>query len=310
MIVRTDNYKKDHGWSQHCTLCPRECGAARSAGEKGICGQTEKIKAARAALHYWEEPCISGKEGSGTVFFSGCSLGCVFCQNKDIAAGRSGKEISVERLVEIFFELQEKKANNINLVTAGHFVFQVADALEKAKNQGLKIPVVYNTSGYEKADVLKVLEGLVDIYMPDFKYWDAKTAERYSGAADYPQIVKAAIAEMVRQTGRAAFDSRGMMKKGVLVRHLVLPGYIRGAKAIIHYLFQTYRNQIYISIMNQYTPMGGVEVLFPELGRKVTSREYDRVVEYALELGVEQGFVQEGETSKESFIPPFDLEGI
>ena len=308
MTVRTKRDEKQQ--MQCCTLCPRACGADRSGGQTGACHETDRIKAARAALHYWEEPCISGTEGSGTVFFSGCSLGCMFCQNRDIASGRAGKEISIERLTEIFLELQEKKANNINLVTAGHFIYQVAEALEKAKEQGLRIPVVYNTSGYEKAETLKRLEGLADIYMPDFKYWEPGTAAAYSGAADYPQTVREAIEEMVHQTGSPAFDGRGIMTRGVLVRHLVLPGHVREAKAIIRYLLETYGNGIYISIMNQYTPMPGVEKRFPQLGRKVTAREYDRVVEYALELGLEQGFIQEEETVGESFIPPFDLEGI
>lgn len=310
MTVRTDLEKEKNRQMRHCTLCPRACGADRAGGRTGVCGQTDRITAARAALHYWEEPCISGKEGSGTVFFSGCSLGCVFCQNRTIAEGSVGKKISEDWLAEIFLKLQEQKANNINLVTGGHFIFQIAESLEIAKARGLQIPVVYNTSGYEKADTLKYLEGLIDIYMPDFKYWKRETAEKYAGAADYPDIVKEAIEEMIRQTNEPVFDDRGIMRKGVLARHLILPGHVGEAKSIIRYLLETYKDRIYISIMNQYTPMPGVADRFEELGRKVTKREYERVIGYALELGLEQGFVQEGETAEESFIPPFDLEGI
>ena len=218
---------------ENCMLCPRECGVNRKNGETGVCGQTAAIKAARAALHMWEEPCISGQNGSGTVFFSGCNLGCVFCQNHNIATGKAGIEISTERLAEIFLELQEKGANNINLVTAGHFLPQVAVALEMAKEQGLHIPVVYNSSGYEKAKTLKMLDGLVDIYLPDFKYMDAVLAKKYSHAQDYPEIAKEALSEMVRQVGEAEFDSRGMMKKGVIVRQLLLPGHVKDAKNVL-----------------------------------------------------------------------------
>lgn len=200
-------------WMKECRLCPRNCGADRMAGQKGFCGTDTEIMVARAALHMWEEPCISGKEGSGAVFFSGCSLGCNFCQNRRISRGQRGKKITLEHLVELFFQLQEQGANNINLVTAGHFLPQVAVALEMAKEQGLYIPVVYNSSGYEKAKTLKMLDGLVDIYLPDFKYMDAVLAKKYSHAQDYPEIAKEALSEMVRQVGEAEFDSRGMMKK-------------------------------------------------------------------------------------------------
>ena len=290
-------------------LCPRECGVNRKKGEMGVCGQTAAIKAARAALHMWEEPCISGQNGSGTVFFSGCNLGCIFCQNHNIATGKAGIEISIERLAEIFLELQEKGANNINLVTAGHFLPQVAVALEMAKEQGLHIPVVYNSSGYEKAKTLKMLDGLVDIYLPDFKYMDAVLAKKYSHAQDYPEIAKEALSEMVRQVGKAEFDSRGMMKKGVIVRQLLLPGHVKDAKNVLKYLYETYGDRIYISMMNQYTPMPAMKD-DPQLSRKVTDREYERLIDYAISLGLKNGFMQEGETAKESFIPEFDGEGV
>lgn len=295
-----------------CRLCPRDCGANRGAGEVGVCGQTNMVKAARAALHYWEEPCISGTAGSGTVFFSGCALHCVFCQNKKIADGTAGKYITEERLAEIFLELQAKGANNINLVTPGHFVPQIAEALRQAKRLGLFLPVVYNTGSYEYACTLRQMEGLVDIYLPDFKYMDAGLAKRYSHAADYSDVAKAAIAEMVRQTGRAVFESgdeNGLMRRGTIVRHLVLPGCVEDSKAVIRYLYETYGNTVYISIMNQFTPMPGLSG-YPEINRRVTEAEYEEAVNYAVSLGVECGFIQEGETAKESFIPTFDGEGV
>lgn len=295
-----------------CTLCPRSCLVDRTKGERGICGQSDKLKVARAALHYWEEPCISGKEGSGTVFFSGCALHCVFCQNANIANGTAGKEISIERLAEIFLELQEKKANNINLVTPGHFVPQMVMALQAAKNQGLVIPVVYNTSSYECVDTIKNLEGLVDIYLPDFKYMDTGLSAKYSHATDYSEVAKKAVAEMVRQTGEAVFlhnDEDDLISRGTIVRHLLLPGCVEDSKAVIRYLYETYGNRIYISIMNQFTPLPGVKK-YPELNRRVTEEEYEEVVDYAISLGVENGFIQEGETAEESFIPEFDGEGV
>ena len=292
-----------------CRLCPRECGVNRLEGMKGFCGVDAKVMVARAALHMWEEPCISGKEGSGAVFFSGCSLGCGFCQNRRISRGQSGKQITIEHLVEIFLNLQEQKANNINLVTAGQFLPQVAEALKRAKAQGLHIPVVYNSSGYEKAEILKILDGLVDIYLPDFKYMDSELAEKYSHAKDYPQVAKLALEEMVRQVGMPEFDSRGMMKRGVIVRHLLLPGHVKNSKNVLKYLYETYGDKIYISMMSQYTPMPTMKD-DPQLSRKVTDREYQRLIDYAISLGLNNGFIQEGETAKDSFIPEFDGEGV
>lgn len=297
-------------FNMDCVLCPRNCGTDRKSGKKGYCGESDTLRIARAALHFWEEPVISGENGSGAVFFTGCNLKCIFCQNAEIAASRVGKEVSVSRLAEIFAELQAKGANNINLVTASHYVPQVAEALREAKDKGLSIPVVYNTSSYEKPETLRMLEGLVDIYLPDFKYMDAKLARDYSGAENYPEIVKEAVAEMYRQVGTPEFDSdTGLMKRGVIVRHLVMPGGVKNAKAVIDYLWETYGNHIYISLMNQYTPMRKFEA-FPELNRKVTKREYERVVAYAIDKGIENAFIQEGDTAKESFIPSFDGEGV
>ena len=293
-----------------CTLCPRSCGADRAAGQKGYCGVGgTKIKAARAALHMWEEPCISGSQGSGTVFFSGCPLRCVYCQNRDIARAGAGKEITVERLSEIFLELQEKGAANINLVTPTHYTSEIVKAVAEARDGGLTLPIVYNCGGYEKPETLRTLEGIVDIYLTDFKYMDAEAARRYSHAPDYPEIAKEALGEMVRQQPEPVFDEKGMMKKGVIVRHLLLPGHLKNAEAVVKYVYETYGNRVYLSLMNQYTPLPGMEK-WPEINRKVTRREYDRLLDYAVELGVENGFIQEGRTAEESFIPAFDCEGI
>lgn len=295
---------------KNCRLCPRLCGTNRMAGQRGACGMADHLYLARAALHFWEEPCLSGEEGSGTVFFSGCSLRCVYCQNQEISRGEAGKEVSEVRLAEIFLELQQKGANNINLVTPTHFLPWILPALDSARKNGLSLPVVYNTSGYETVESLRMLEGYIDIYLPDFKYWDPALAQKYSSAPDYPQAVREALDEMVRQTGQAQFNERGMMTKGVMVRHLVLPGHTADSQAILQYLYHRYGDRIYLSLMNQYTPIQGIHSGFPELSRKLTESEYSEVVDYALSLGVENGFLQEGETAEESFIPPFDCEGV
>ena len=292
-----------------CNLCPRECNVDRGLGKMGFCKVPNHIKVARAALHFWEDPCISGEEGSGTVFFSGCNLRCVYCQNRKIAEGVYGKIITVDRLAAIFLDLQKQGANNINLVTPSHYVLPIIKALNLAKEQGLLIPVVYNSSAYESVETLKKLEGYVDVYLPDFKYMDEELGRKYSNAGNYSEIAKKAIAEMVRQVGNAQFDSRGILKKGVVVRHLVLPGYTADSKEIIKYLYDTYGNSIYISIMSQFTPILGLEN-YPELQRKLTEKEYDEVVDFAIELGVENGFIQEGDVAKESFIPDFDGQGV
>lgn len=294
-----DLYKK-------CTLCPRRCGADRTK-VRGRCGQTATLYAARASLYMWEEPCISGKNGSGTVFFSGCPLGCVYCQNSDIASSRAGVPIDANRLAEIFLELQDRGAHNINLVTPTHFAPHIIRALDMASE--LKIPVLYNTSGYETVETLRMLDGYVDIYLPDFKYMDARIAEKYSCAPDYPETAKAALSEMTRQTGACEFDADGMLRRGTIVRHLVLPGYTQNSRDVIEYLYNTYGNDIYMSIMSQYTPMPRAAD-YPEINRRVTDGEYDALVDFAAGIGVENAFVQEGASSSESFIPVFDGEGI
>lgn len=269
----------------------------------------EGILLARAALHMWEEPCISGEKGSGTVFFVGCPLRCVYCQNYEIAHAGTGKRVTKERLAEIFLELQEKQAANINLVTPTHYTPEIIWAVQQARKQGLSIPVVYNCSGYEKMETLRMLEGVVDIYLTDFKYMEKELAARYSKAPDYPETAKMALGEMVRQAGGAVFDEKGMMQRGVIVRHLLLPNHLKNAKAVVKYVYETYGDQAAISLMNQYTPLPRMKD-WPELNRRVTRREYDRLISYAISLGVENGFIQEGKTSEESFIPAFDCEGV
>ncbi len=316
-IQNKRNQKKDKikeqdskNWMEPCRLCPRNCGSRRLSGNRGRCGVSALLKVSRAALHMWEEPCISGEGGSGAVFFSGCPLHCVYCQNRAISDGQAGKEISVERLGEIFLELQGKGAENINLVTPTHYVPQIREALELAKARGLELPVVFNCSGYEKPEVLEWLEGYIDVYLTDFKYIESRTAEKYSFAPDYPERAKAALEEMIRQCPRPLFSEKGILKKGVIVRHLLLPGRTAEARAVVDYVYRRYGNQVYISLMNQYTPFPELKETYPELCRKVTRREYDSLVDYALNLGVEQGFIQEGETAGESFIPAFDYEGV
>lgn len=292
-----------------CTLCPRNCGVNRNIGPAGYCNTASEIIVSRAALHYWEEPCISGSEGSGTVFFGGCNLRCVFCQNKEIITGRVGKVLSIPELSEIFLNLQSQGANNINLVTPTHFVPMIAKAIDLARDKSLTIPIVYNTGSYEKSETLKLLEGKIDIFLPDFKYFDSSLAAKFSNAPDYPKVAKKCIAEMVRQVNDCTFvscDDNALMRKGVIVRHLVLPGHTKDSMKVIEYLYKTYGDSIYISIMNQYTPMlCKPQPLYPELTRRVTSYEYNKVVDYALELGITNAFIQEGDTQKESFIPPF-----
>ena len=305
-----------------CNLCPRKCDVDRDDEKIGYCGMTAQLKVARAALHYWEEPCISGEAGSGAVFFSGCQLRCIYCQNRDIAIGKSGKAITIERLAEIFMELQEKKANNINLVTPTHYVPQIIQAIDLARKAGLKLPIVYNTSAYETVETLKLLEGYVDIYLPDFKYMEAQLADDYSNAKDYFEVAVKAISEMYRQVGNPQFNEKsskeildnpiieeGIMTKGLIVRHLMLPGEFVDSKNIITYLYQTYGNNVFISIMNQYTPLKQVENI-DKLNRRITEKEYDKLVNFAIDLGVENGFIQEGKTAQESFIPEFDCEGV
>lgn len=294
---------------ENCLLCPKKCGINRRTGQTGVCGVSSEIKVARAALHYWEEPCISGKRGSGAVFFSGCSLHCVFCQNREISDGKEGKVISKERLSDIFMELAGKGANNINLVTPGQYIPDIVWAVNDAKSRGMKLPIIYNTSGYENVTELKLLEGIVDVYLPDFKYMDSTLSARYSRAKDYPSVAKQALSEMVRQQPDVVIDdATGLIQKGVIVRQLLLPGHVNDAKAVLKYLYDTYHDHVYISMMSQFTPIALKD--YPEINRTVTKREYERLVNYALEIGITNAFIQDGDVAKDSFIPAFDCEGV
>lgn len=294
---------------ENCLLCPRKCGINRRTGQTGVCGVSSEIKVARAALHYWEEPCISGKRGSGAVFFSGCSLHCVFCQNREISDGKEGKVISKERLSDIFMELEGKGANNINLVTPGQYIPDIVWAVNDAKSRGMKLPIIYNTSGYENVTELKLLEGIVDVYLPDFKYMDSTLSAMYSRAKDYPSVAKQALSEMVRQQPDVVIDdATGLIQKGVIVRQLLLPGHVNDAKAVLKYLYDTYHDHVYISMMSQFTPIALKD--YPEINRTVTRREYERLVDYALEIGITNAFIQEGDVAKDSFILAFDCEGV
>lgn len=294
---------------ENCLLCPRKCGINRRTGQTGVCGVSSEIMVARAALHYWEEPCISGKRGSGAVFFSGCSLHCVFCQNREISDGKAGKVISKERLSDIFIELAGKGANNINLVTPGQYIPDIVWAVNDAKSRGMKLPIIYNTSGYENVTELKLLEGIVDVYLPDFKYMDSTLSAMYSRAKDYPSVAKQALSEMVRQQPDVVIDNAtGLIQKGVIVRQLLLPGHVNDAKAVLKYLYDTYHDHVYISMMSQFTPIALKD--YPEINRTVTRREYERLVDYALEIGITNAFIQEGDVAKDSFIPAFDCEGV
>ncbi len=292
---------------ENCMLCPRKCGINRYK-EKGICGANSKIKLAYYSLHMWEEPPISGKNGSGTIFFSNCNMKCIYCQNKKISIDGYGKYISMKKLEEIMLELQKKGAHNINLVTPTHYVPQIAFVLQKIKDKSLKIPVVYNTSSYECVGTLMMMRNLVDIYLADLRYYDDDLAIKYSKCRDYFENATMAIDEMYRQVGEIKINDDGMLEKGVVVRVLILPGHVDESKKIIEYLYKTYGNDIFISIMNQYTPVWKCK--YSNLNRKVTEGEYNEVVNYAIDLGVVNAFVQEGEAADDSFIPKFNKDII
>lgn len=291
-----------------CNLCPRRCGALRRSAP-GFCGGGELPRIARAALHYWEEPCISGEEGSGTVFFSGCPLRCCYCQNHRISQENFGREVSIPRLGEIFLELQDQGANNLNLVTAGHYLPQVIQALELVRGR-LHIPVVYNSSGYERVEALRMLEGYVDIYLPDLKYRDPRRGQRYSQAPDYFAVASAAVLEMFRQVGPVAFDRRGMLQKGLVVRHLVLPQGLEDTAQVLGWVARSLPlEDILVSLMSQYTPFYRSGA-FPEIDRRLTPQEYAQALELLDRLGIENGFVQELSSAQEEYTPDFSLQGV
>lgn len=295
----------------NCMLCPRKCGVDRSIS-CGYCRERNRIRIARAGLHMWEEPCISGISGSGAVFFTGCNMGCVFCQNKNISRGGTGKEITVDRLEEIFYELKEQGANNINLVSADIYIPSVRIAIEGVKRNGFDLPFILNTSGYINAKSIEGLEGLIDIYLPDMKYIRGSDALRYSNASDYPEMCKMAIDEMVRQQPECVFKETNegkMLKRGVVVRHLLMPGMLIQAKMIIKYLHERYTDRILISLMNQYVPNGELET-YPEINRRVSENEYRSLIRYAQSIGVTEGYIQDKASADEAFIPEFDLTGV
>ncbi len=289
---------------ESCTLCPRECKVDRTDNKLGFCKSSDKIKIAKAYLHQWEEPPISGTNGSGTVFFSHCNMGCVFCQNYEISSLHHGKYVTTKELSSIFLDLQNQKAHNINLVSPTHYIPQIKDALIIAKKNGLKIPVVYNCGGYESVEVLKMLDGLIDIYMPDMKYFDDKYATKYSNAPHYFEYAKKAIDEMFQQVGKNEFDNNGLMKKGLLIRHMMLPGLLFDSKKILDYLYSRFGDDIYISIMSQYTPMPNV-INYPEINKTVSKKYYNTLVNYAADIGIKNAYIQDGDSVGESFIPDF-----
>lgn len=288
-----------------CTLCPRQCHANRIE-TAGFCGAGNQIKIARASLHFWEEPCISGTNGSGAIFFSGCNLKCCFCQNHKISSQNFGIEITETRLSEIFLELQEQGANNINLVTASHVLPWVIPVLESTKHK-LHIPVIYNTSSYEFAETLQQLDGLIDIYLPDFKFFSSETAKQYANAPDYPEIAEKAIREMLRQTGKPVFEQQ-LLKKGCIIRHLVMPAHRHESIQLLHYLDNHFdKQQFLLSLMAQYTPMQSSA--FPELNRHITKMEYNSVLKTAQNLGF-SGYSQDKSSAVSEYTPDFNLQGV
>ena len=291
-----------------CRLCPRNCSVNRNCGEVGYCNAGDKITIAKYYLHKWEEPCITGDNGSGTIFFTYCNLRCLFCQNYKISTLNYGINISIDKFSEICLELQDRGATNINLVTPTHFVPLIIDGIKLAKSMGLVIPVVYNSSGYENVETIKMLDGIVDIYLPDFKYYSNEYSVKYSKCYDYFKYASMAIDEMVKQKSECVFDSDGNMISGVIVRHLLLPGMEEDSKKILKYLYDNYGDKIFISIMNQYTPIR--ECKYLELNSKVCESVYDDVIDYAWDIGIRNAFIQEDGSQSESFIPDFDINSL
>lgn len=292
-----------------CKLCPRNCGVNRLNSELGFCKSGYKIKIAKVSLHNWEEPCISGTNGSGTIFFSNCNLRCVFCQNHCISQESVGKEITIDRLSDIFLEQEERGAHNINLVTPTHYAPQIIESIKRAKLNGLTLPILYNTNGYENIETIKALKGYIDVFLPDLKYFNSLYSNKYSNAPDYFKYALAAIKEMVNITGEPTFDDNGLIKKGVIIRHLMLPGLLFDSKKVIDAIWTTFGNSVYVSIMNQYTPMFNAEK-YPELNRVLNPNHYDSLIEYALSKGIQNGFIQDSGTSTKDFVPNFDLSGV
>lgn len=294
---------------KNCELCPRNCGVDRLNGGVGFCSSNLNVRIAKVSLHNWEEPCISGTNGSGTIFFSGCNLKCIFCQNYKISQENYGLEVSIERLSDIFLEQQERGAHNINLVTPTHYVPQIIEALKISKSKGLALPILYNTNSYENVSTIKALDGYIDVYLPDLKYFNNKYSIKYSSAPEYFKYAALAINEMVSQVGDAIFDDNGLIKKGVIIRHLMLPGLLFDSKKIVDYIYNTFGDKVYLSLMNQYTPMHN-SYTCPEIDKVLNPKHYDALIDYCISLGVKNGFIQDNGTSSESFVPDFDLFGV
>ena len=287
----------------NCNICPRNCNADRKVNT-GVCGVGDTLKIARAGAHFWEEPCISGTKGSGAVFFSGCNLKCVFCQHHEISTGAFGREISVQRLCEIYNELIDSGVHNINLVTPTHYAGKILESLQTS----LSVPVVYNSGGYDSVETLRKFEGKVQIYLPDLKYLDSACAAKYSKAADYPVKAKAAILEMYRQVGEACFDDEGIMQKGVVIRHLMLPGETDNTLDVIDWVRDTFDNKVVFSLMSQFTP--NENCTYANLKTPVSQSEYNKAVDYMYLVGIENGYVQDFSSAKSEYTPPFDLSGV
>jgi len=292
-----------------CRLCPRNCGANRLQGELGFCRAGRDVRIAKVCLHEWEEPCISGSRGSGTVFFSNCNLRCVFCQNHRISEESFGKDVSIERLSEIFLEQQARGAHNLNLVTPTHYVPQIIEAVKLAKAKGLKLPILYNTNSYENVETIRSLEGIVDVYLADLKYFSDSYAIKYSGAKDYFQHASKAIAEMFRQVGEPVFDSEALLQRGLIIRHLMLPGLLFDTKKVLDHIRSTYGDSVYVSIMNQYTPMHRA-AQYPEINKKLNKRHYESIIQYCLDSGIHNAFIQDTGTATEDYVPDFNLSGV
>ncbi|MBQ8731366.1 MAG: radical SAM protein [Oscillospiraceae bacterium] len=288
-----------------CFLCPRMCGARRDMGERGVCGEGSALRIALTMLHRWEEPCISGPGGSGAVFFTGCTLKCPFCQNMRVSRGELGRTVSEEELAEIFCSLQREGADNINLVTPTHFTPQIVSVVALAKEKGLSLPIIFNTSGYERPRTISALEGTADIFLTDMKFHSPELAASLCGAGDYPAVALEALEEMLRLVGEPQLSESGMLQKGVVVRILILPGYVSDGKAILRTLFERFGNRILYSIMSQYTPPARGIPGHPSLSRTLSRRGYDSVVQTALSLGIENAYIQGGAAASESFIPAF-----
>ena len=294
---------------KNCNLCIRRCNIDRINGEIGFCRATDRVKIARASLHMWEEPPISGDVGSGTVFFSNCNLKCVFCQNHEISQDSVGLDITIERLADIFIELQDKNAANINLVTPTHYVPQIIEAIDIARAKGLSIPILYNTNSYDSVETIKLLKGYIDVYLPDFKYFNDKYAIKYSNAPRYEENIIPVLKEMYNQVGPVQFDTNGFITKGIIIRHLMLPGLLFDSKKILDKIYSVFQDNVYISIMNQYTPMFNASK-YPEIDKSLNPKHYDALIDYASSIGITNGFIQESGTNSTAYVPNFNFEGI